>query len=423
LRRIYYGWYVVVIAVIINAIVSGACAASFGVFFLPVSTDLHLSRTEMNDAVILQNVGNAVLAPFIGRILDKWPAKAMILSCAGVFLLSFVALGLSHSIWLSALIMGLGVPIAYLGGGSLTNTLLITRWFTAHRGRAMQLAGLGLFVGAIIVPPAIQLMITAYGWRTALVVVGLMLGAVLAILGFIVRERPDADDVEPGSQATPRVAAVAKPMPARTEVSALFRTPEFWLMGLSVAIGMGIAQSLVVTLVPLGRDHGLSVMQATSLVSVLGGAALIGGLCFSAIADRIDRINFLTGILLLLALLNVMLRLHKSYLALLICATLLGVSLTTVLSAFYAVLADRYGRESFGTVRGATFFLYGLIGIATVRFSGEVFDRTGSYDSMFVTFAACLLIAAAMMFVNSFYYRRFHGAVLRLGRGLLRSSS
>jgi MFS family permease len=76
--------------------------------------------------------------------------------------------------------MFVGVPTAYLGAGSLTNTLLIARWFTAQRGRAMMLAGIGTSLGTMIGAPAAGFLVQAYGWRTALIIIGLTIGGATA---------------------------------------------------------------------------------------------------------------------------------------------------------------------------------------------------------------------------------------------------
>jgi MFS family permease len=404
MKRVYYGWYVVAIAMIINAVLVGATSGAFGVFFLPVSAELKLSRAGMNTALIFQHIGNAALAPFIGRLLDRVPARPVMIVCAIVFGLSMATLGLSHSLWLSALVMTLGIPIAYLGAGSLTNTVLIARWFSARRGRAMQLAGLGMFLGTMIAPPLIGILIEAQGWRAALLIIGASMGAVLLTFGVVVRERPGSNDFEvarrPVSSTHSFEPGQRGTSPIRLGI--LLRMPHFWMMGMGAAIAMSVTQGVFVTLVPLGRDNGLSMLQATSLVSVLGGAALAGGLCFSAIADKVNRVAFLTGMFLLVSLLNAALLMNKGYPTLLTCAFMLGIGIGTILPSFYALLADRFGEASFGTVRGTTFFLFGAVGMITVRFSGEVFDRTGNYSFMFGTFAVAQLAAAVLMFATRF---------------------
>jgi MFS family permease len=406
--QVYYGWWVVAMAMAIYAIVAGATAGAFGVFVVPVSAELHLTRAEMNTALIFQHIGNAALAPLIGRMLDCVPSRPVMIVSALVFALSFVLLGLSHHLWLSAAVIAVGIPIAYLGAGSLTNTVLIARWFKARRGRAMLLAGTGMSLGAMIAPPLVALLVASQGWRPALMIMGVALGAVLLAFGFLVRERPGPADVEiADAAATPAADPEGPPI----RIGALLRTTDFWLMGIGGAIAMSVSQGLTVSFIPLGHDVGMSSLQAASLLSVLGAGAVAGGLAFSIVADRLDRVHLLAGLFLAEGLVNAALFNDKSYLTLLVCAGAQGVLIGTTVHAFYALLADRFGAVSFGTVRGATFFLFGVFGMVFVRFAGEVYDRTHSYDLMFAAFLAAQVGAAILMLATRLKRRREAAAI------------
>jgi predicted MFS family arabinose efflux permease len=402
-KSIYYGWLIVVMAMVISALLVGSTFASFGVFVVPVAAELMLSRADMNTALIFKNLGNAIFAPIIGRLLDRIRTKLVMIVCAIVFAASFVTLGLSHSLWLSALVMGIGVPIAYLGAGSLTNTLLIARWFTAHRARAMLLAGLGGSIGSLIGAPAAGLLVEAYGWRVTLVIMGVAIGAILLAIAMVVRVKPGADDIEAeGTAAGAESAPKSQTLGAPAKIVDLLRTTHFWTMGLATAMALGANQALIVSLVPLGIGTGLSTMQAASLMSILGGAAIVSALSFSIVADKINRVIFLAVLFVVEALVNAALLFDQSYATLMACAAALGMVGGTLVHSFYALLADRFGAASFGTVRGATFTLIGLAGMIAVRFSGEVFDRTGAYDVMFQTFIVSHSAAAALMLTTLF---------------------
>jgi MFS family permease len=396
-RRVYYGWYVVALAMLVYICVTGFTFGAFGVFVLPVSKELMLSRADINTALIFKNLGNAVWAPVIGRLLDGVRARPVMVVCSLVFTASFVTLALSHSLWLGAFMMGVGIPIAYLGAGSLSNTLLIARWFKAQRGRAMMIAGIGTSLGTMIAAPAAGLLVEDYGWRTALIIIGVVIGLILLLIALSVREQPGPGDVElPDEQRFAAIAAgAAEPPVAMLE---LLRTPHFWTMCLSTSMSFAASQAVIVSFVPLARESGLSMLQSTSLVSVLGATAIAGGLLVSTVADRIDRVLLLSGLFALEALVNGALWLDKSYPTFLACAAMLGIASGTVVATFYALLADRFGTTSFGTVRGTAFLLNGVLGMVSVRFAGEIYDRTGSYHTMFATFFGTYLIAAMLMF-------------------------
>jgi MFS family permease len=404
-RQIYYGWYLVAITIVIFAVLVGSIFSAFGVFVLPVSAELKLSRAQMNTAIGLVSLGNAVLAPFVGWLLDRVAAKSVMVVCAIVYGLSMVALGLSHSLWLSALVLALGIPVAYLGAGSLSATLLIARWFTAQRGRAMLLTGLGLSLGSLIGPPAIGLLVEAHGWRTALLMIGAAVGALLLALAVIVRERPGPNDVESAREPVSAVRASEGHAALPMKVLALLKMPQFWTMSVSAALVQGAFTTIAVSLIPLGRARGLTMLEATGLISVMGGAAIVGALILAPIADRVERVSLLSGLFLLGVLLNIVLLSGDRYPILLAGAVTLGVATGTVTLTFYALLADRFGTASFGTVRGISMLLIGAFGVIELRFGGELFDRTGDYKATFMACIAISLMAAALMFATRFTRR------------------
>jgi MFS family permease len=403
-RRIYYGWFVVALAMLIYVCVTGFTFGAFGVFVIPVSKELMMSRADINTALILKNLGNAIWAPIVGRMLDRLRARPVMIACSILFAASFLVLSVSHSLWLNAFAMAVGIPIAYLGAGSLSNTLLIARWFKAQRGRAMMLAGIGTSLGTMIAAPAAGFLVEGYGWRNALTIIGVGVGLILLVIALIVREQPGPDDVElAGSPAAISSAApLAEPAGPPIGIGDLLRTPHFWTMCLATSLSFASSQAVIVSFVPMGREAGLTMLQATSLVSVLGATAIAGGLLVSIIADRVNRVLLLSGLFAMEAMVNATLAFDRSYATFIACAATLGIVSGTVVATFYALLADRFGTASFGTVRGTAFTLNGLLGMVSVRFAGEVYDRTGGYDAMFAAFVCTCLVASLLMFSSRF---------------------
>lgn len=408
MRRIYFGWYVVAISVVAFMLLIGTTFTAFGLFVVPVSKDLGLSRADMNTALILLNIGNAAVAPVIGRMLDRFPMKRIMIACAVLFGACLVTLGLSNSLLLSAFVFALPLAIALQGTGTLTVTVLIARWFQVQRGRAMALAALGMSLGSIVVTPLVGMLIQAEGWRAALITSGCGVTAIMLVAALVVRDRPGPNDVEGGQKTLDAQAAGApKPAPigAPAKMGELLGTGQFWTIAIGAALALAVSQAVSVSLAPLALGAGLTVVKATTLISAAGGGAIAGKLVLAAVADRVDRVALLTGLFLLMTAVAAVLVVSKSYIALLGSAVSLGVATGAMTPIFYALLADRFGAASFGTVRGLMAPLIAIVSAIAVRFAGEVYDRTGDYDVMFYTFIVAQLIAAAFMFSTRFFGR------------------
>src|SRR5262245_12760709 len=304
-RVIYYGWYIVGISVVILTLLVGSTFNAFGVLVLPVSQDLGLSRAETNTALILFSLGNAICAPIVGQMLDRFSIRRTMLGCALLMGASLVALGRSHSVWASAIVIAAPLAFATQGAGVLTATTLVARWFTARRGRAMAIALTGMSFGGILLTPLIAVVIERVGWRQALVGVGCGVGLALVAMVPFAREKPGPHDVESGAarpgdaeSAAAEAAANARPLSA----ASLLRMWSFWTIGVSSALTLGAVQALMITLVPLAQGSGIGATQAAGLISVLATAGLVGNLLLAWIADRVDRMWLLGSLFVAMAL-------------------------------------------------------------------------------------------------------------------------
>ena len=397
MKTFYYGWVVVAAAATIFTLVLGSTFSVYGLFVLPVSEEFNLSRANANTGVILLNTGSALLSPFLGRLLDRVSARRLIMLSGLMFAASLAIISRSSSIWLDAAVLALMLSFACKGAGTLTAPLLVVRWFTVQRGRATAIAQLGMSLGGLLLPPVVGFLIETTGWRNALLITGVGAGAAIFAIGAAIRERPGPGDREVAAAPAPASATGApsgKPDAGPMKLGAILSAPEFWIINIGCSMASSILTAVTITLAPLGREQGLSVVQAATLISAMAACGVCGKLVLAAVADRIDKIVLLTIVFLLGAVVNAGLMVSDGHVQLLIAAGSLGLVGSAVLPMKYALLADRFGSSSFGTVAGFGVPVSAVIGIVAVRYAGEVFDRTGGYDLLFVTFVVVEIAAA-----------------------------
>src|SRR6266567_7881207 len=178
-ERFFYGW--VVVATSALGLLFGAfpiVVSSFAVFFKPYIHEFHASRAAISLAILIHNIGAGSLATWIGRLTDRFGARAVILpglGILGVVLISAEAIG--AKLWQLYLFYALLGAVSS-ATTSLPYSVVVSRWFNRRRGLALGLTMSGMGVGAMVVPPLVQLLIVRYGWRSALAIVG---GAILII--------------------------------------------------------------------------------------------------------------------------------------------------------------------------------------------------------------------------------------------------
>jgi MFS family permease len=382
-RGIYYGWVMVAICMFTLMLTMGTTMGAFGLYVLPVSEAFGLSRATMNTGLILMNAGAAVAALFVGRL---------------VLAESLITLGLSDNIWLSALMISFPMGFAMSGIGTLTAPALVARWFTVHRGKAMALTMIGMSFGSILIVPPVALLIEAVGWRMSLVTLGCAVGVLIGVLIPFVRDAPRPDEHESAAaSATSTAFAGLEGDHAPLTSRQLFAQPRFWAIAAGVALPMATFQGILVSLVPMGQAIGLSTAAAASLISVLGMAGIAGKLIVTWASDRFERPLLLAVLFALAAVACAALLFAQTYPILLGCCLLLGLGAGGTMPVYLALLADQFGTRSFGTANGNITFGMAIAGACAVRFSGEVFDRTQSYDVMFYSFIVVCLFASCLI--------------------------
>ncbi len=401
MSRFYYGWYIVAFAVVCQMVLIGATLSSFGLYVVPVSAELHLSRADMNTVLVLMNLGGAAIAPFAGWIVDRYPLKRLLIIGAVVSGVGLAALGLSHSILLSAIVIAVlitsGQSLATLPGSAL-----IVRWFQAHRGRALTLGAFGLSLGSIVGAPVVGQLIDSFGWRMSLILCGAIAFAIVFIPSLLLRIQPSAEErVREGLVVDDTIDASGVSQIKPLSVGTLMRMPQFWCIGLSIAIPMAVSQSVLVSMVPMAIQHGIATPLAATLVSASGLMAIASKVVLSVFADRINRTVVLAILFLIAAVENVVLfivAIHAPFPVLLGCAVVQGLTSGMLMPVWTALVAERFGPRSYATVFGLMYPIILIMCAALVRLTGEVYDRTGSYQFAFAAFVALEVVAAVLMF-------------------------
>ncbi|MBV1917490.1 MAG: MFS transporter [Sphingomonadaceae bacterium] len=394
--RFYYGWAIVGITMAIQLLLIGSTLNAFGLFVVPVSEDFGLSRADVNTGLIISNLAGAAIAPFVGRMVDIYPVRLIMAISSVVFGCGLVLLGLSQSVWMSAVILAFAVPAGVVGVSQLGTLTLVARWFEAQRGRAMAFAIMGASLGSVIMAPTVGWLIETVGWRICLMFLGSTLGLVFLVLTYFMRERPGPDDIEPRPTSALPAPAVQK-NGKLLSTKQILQIPLFWYLVLGTALTMGAFQTIVISLVPIAQEDGVSITKSATLLSMLGAMAMVGKLVLVWVGDRFDKALALSAMFAGLSVVVASLVFAEGYTALLICSALLGLGVGATMPIFLALLADYVGTQSFGSANGLTMLFMAGSGAVGMRFGGEVYDRTGGYEPMFVTFTVICLISALLI--------------------------
>jgi MFS family permease len=369
---------------------------SFGVFFSALLEEFGWSRGALSGAFALYAFGYSGLSVASGHLTDRWGPRAVI-ATGGVFLgAGWIAMSATSAIWHPYVFYGVVAAIG-MSTANVPCTATVARWFVRRRGFTTGLAAAGGSFGAFCLPPIAQLLVSGVGWRRAYVIFGAAILLMLNLLAPLMKRDPEGlgltPDGDPPSEHTGAVAARGTDY----TMSQAMRTRAFWvLFALFAATWIPIFAPLV-HLVPLARGLGVDPLVASTLVSALGMAAIVGRLVMGAASDRFGRRPAI-GICLVLQVAAFLEFAAAGTLPGLYAASItFGYSYGAISSLFPAVVADFFGRERAGSLVGLLFAMSGSMAALGPLGAGFIYDRTGSYGPAWVGSAALNVVALGLL--------------------------
>ncbi len=401
----YKGWNILFGSFLCAGVAVGSTSYIFGMFTIPVSAELGLSRADFNNGMIAFMLGMAVMSPLVGHLLDRFSARRLLVVGGVLFGLSLTLLSRMHSVPLMLVCMALPLTFATGACGMISANTVTVRWFLRRRGRALGILALSTSVGGFVMQPLSAILIETLGWRDALLTLGLVGMAVFLAIGlFVLRDRPRGS--EPGydvefqmGSAAATAAGSPKGVDRVWHKGELFRNRNFWLLAICVGVMFGIDQAVLVSQVPFFQDLGLDLTTAALLVSVKTISAITGKLLIGFLADRVDlRLLFLAVAGCNATLMAIYIS-QPSVWVLFLSVALLGVAVGGIFPVWTTLMAWLFGSRSYGTVMGFMSIIMQPFAMATLRFIGEVHDRTGSYLPAFGVFIALALTACSLVWL------------------------
>lgn len=393
--KTFLGWRMVAVAFLVDFIAVGFFFYSYGIFFKAIAVEFGDSRFGVSIGVtVTQGVG-AVLAPFIGRALDRFPLKN-VMACGAISMgTGFGLLGLVQTPLQFYLVLGVFVGFGAGAMGQLATSKLVSNWFVLKRGSALGIAATGISVSGVIMPAISAWIIATFGWREAFMTYGLITFlVVLPVALRLVISRPE--DVGLLPDGATEMSSLPPPKPA-LRTGDFLSQPNFWILLTVIGLLFGIQSATLIHMVPQLTDRGLSLVAASGIASATAGFGIAGKLIFGVLVDRWDvrralwlGIGFqFVGHLFMLFV--------EGYFGFLLGACMFGFGMGGVVPMQGAVVGAAFGRESFGRVLGAMRPPMAILHLAGTPFAGWVYDVTGNYRPAFFTFLALYLLTALIV--------------------------
>ncbi|MEP7000926.1 MAG: MFS transporter [bacterium] len=322
-------------------------------------------------------VSKLVVGPLLGFaagwIVDRFgPRRLMI---AGILMAGTALVGLGSIHTLTGFyVFYLFNAVGYLCGGPLPNQVLLSRWFTAARGRAMGFAYLGIGAGGALVPLVAVRLVHAYGWHDALRILGVAIVVIALPFALFVKEAPP----------TSATAASQRRADAKVPIRDVVRQPAFYLLmiGSMCSIGAvgGANQHLKLY---LSIDHAYTQQAAAEIASLTLAASLVGRLLMGWLADHWPRKRVMLLIYLLVAIALPIPLVATTRGAIVLYAIVFGIGLGGEYMVIPLMAAELFGVRVLGRAMGLVLAADGVAEALAPVMVGRLHDVSGNYVSGF----------------------------------------
>lgn len=346
-----------------------------GIMFygLPFFFDFWVQEFGWTRAMVTSGnlAGKVIVGPLFGFaagwFIDRFGPRRLMLSGILMVGLAVMGLGIMQSTWQFYTFYFL-IALGYMCGGPLPNQVLISRWFSTARGKAMGIAYLGIGVGGMLVPHIARWLNQEAGWRTALTVLGGIIIVVAFPMAWFVKENPD-EQVEVQKAPEPKVS-----------LSSVLKSKSFYLLAIgsmcSIGAVAGVSQNLKLF---LSLDMQYSQGQAASIMSLVLGSSIIGRLLMGWLADRFAKKHVMLLIYAIVTLSILLLYSSTTPTAIYVFAVLFGIGLGGDYMIIPLMAAELFGVKVMGRVMGLVLTVDGLAEAFGPIMAGALRDRTGSY--------------------------------------------
>ena len=445
-RGVFFGWWIVLAAFLVLTFTSMTGAYGLSLFYKRLIDYFGWGRTALAGAISLSRLEAGFLGGIEGFLVDRFGPRIMILlgvilTSIGMALLSFI-----DSLLAFYLIFILLVTVGRSLSSMIAIDTTVANWFIRRRGTAFGLLRSAVAVGAagVIV---VAWFIDQYGWRTAFVAsgVGTLLVGIPAAL--VMRHRPEQYGMLPDGRAPEQPQGRTRPQPGVADagkgdgdggvrvgaavsgdaaasadvvearpgaevvaaqqeaveeedigmtVTQALRSRPFWALSFGFAIRLMVTGAATLHAIPLVEDMGHSRATAAAVLGSMGMVSIVGRLGGGFLNDILGTKTVNVASVCTLALSCLIIAYAQELWHVWLFVALYAPSYGCSAATMPAIKGDYFGRRAFGSILGLSGMVQVCGSMLGPVYAAFVFETTGSYRIAFLSFAALLLIAAAL---------------------------
>lgn len=405
--NIFYGWWIVLGCFTLLLTIYPPVINTVSVYTKPITEALGFGRAEYMLYFTIMALASMFGCPIVGNLIKKYDIR-MIMT-AGVILVSLSLIGFSCSsklihFYIFAIPEGLGLAATCL----IPPGVLLTNWFKEKRGLAMGVALAGSGIGGAIISNFTVWLITTYSWRTAYVVIAIII-LVLSIpfTTLVIRSTPEEKGLLPfgGNKA------VSNKLVGLTQKETI-RTLSFYLLCAAILIAGIVINGLLVNISPYLTDIGYSAKNAGLLLSISLLTMTLGKIIIGVSYDKFGL--YITFFIVSLSSLLAVITLKSAVvLAFGIAYTILfGIAAANITVSPSFITATLFGNKDYSSNYGIIAIFTSLAGAIAPIVSGAIYSISNSYSSLLYGYMALSVLAYILLVLAAKTKPKFDTSVI-----------
>ncbi len=359
-----------------QVLLCGACIVTlsmgirhgFGLWLQPITMERGWTRETFAFALAVQNLAWGLAGPFAGALADRFGAWRVLIVGALLYAAGLVLMGLATSGLAFTGSAGIVLGMAQSGTTYAVVYGVIGRNVAPERRAwAMGMTAAAGSFGQFLMVPVENWLIGAFGWQSALFVLGCLALAIVP-LAFGLKEPKAAPAAHGGQSIT---AAVRE----------AFGTPSFrWLMAGYFVCGFQVV-FIGVHMPSYLKDNGLTPDVATTALALIGLFNVIGTYSAGVLAGQLPKRFVLATIYALRAVaIAVFLAVPLTPWSVYIFASAMGLLWLSTVPPTNALVAHIFGVRYLSMLSGFVFVSHQLGSFLGAWLGGKLYDATGSYN-------------------------------------------
>ena len=374
----------VILAGCIIAAIGFGTRGSFGLFTLPVTEDLGLTREQWGMAMAVQNLAWGIAQPFAGGMADKYGSGRVLAFGGLIYALGVLGMAFSPDTLTmtvtAGVVTGVGIAIASFGVVMAAFGRVVSE---EKRSMVFGIATAASSAGQFIFAPLGQGFISAFGWQMALVWIGAILLLIIPLSALL---RGRAASV-PGQADLRFMEALSR---AWGYGSYRLLVIGFFVCGFHLAfINVHMPAYLV--------QCGLTPEVGSWTIAVIGLFNIVGSLMSGWLGSRLPKQMLLASIYFLRAIaIAAFLLFPVSEWTAYAFAASMGLLWLSTVPLTAGLVTVFFGPRYMGMLYGIAFLSHQIGSFVGVWLGGYVYDLTGAYDLVWYLGIALGLASAAV---------------------------